>query len=303
MDEGWLGKGLISACGKGRMSDLNMVFKSFGEGFGMARGNWKELFVENAKIILAGFVLAAVSGTIVGLAAALIAGAIFGSVAGVWAGFAVGIFVGLMLYAGMASVAYNVVEEVGGKKAHGLLGNFKRNLLPVAVYTMIVFVLIYGLGYGPRIALALAGISTSQNVALALALNIYESGVSVIIGFLILFAMFELVLKGAGVVQSIGKSFSLVKANLVETLVFYFAYGLYSLAIGLVLAFAFGIILGVPFLLGLLISSAVSASPGMLVIALLVLFGFAFVVAFLAGSYTAGLPVAYKFWKLVRKEK
>lgn len=284
------------------MANLNLVFTAFKEGFGMARGNWRELFSENAKIILAGLAFATIAGIIVGLPAALIAGALIGAGAGAMVGVALGIFAAIMVYAGMASVAYNVVEEVEGKKGHSLMGNFKRNLLPVAVYTIIVMALIYGMGYGPRIALLLSGMNPSQNLVLNFAFNIYETAVSVVIGLFIIFAMFELVLRGAGVLQSIGRSFGLVKANLIETLVFYIAYGLYSLVIGLVLAFAFGIIFGAPLLLGMLLSSAVISSSGMLVVALLALFGGAFLVAFLAGTYTAGLPVAYRFWRLVGKK-
>ncbi|MDD2655196.1 MAG: hypothetical protein PHQ80_00820 [Candidatus ainarchaeum sp.] len=285
------------------MANLNLVSKAFGEGFGMARGNWKELFVQNVKIIVAGLVLTAVAGMLVGLLAALAGGAILGSAAGVWAGFALGIFVALMVYAGMASVAYNVVEEVEGKARHNLLGNFKKNVLPVAVYTIIVMVLIYGIGYGPRLALMLSGANISQNFTLTFALNIYETAVSVIIGLFIVFAMFELVLKGAGVLQCVGKSFSLVKANLIETIVFYLAYCIYSLVVGLVLGVVFAVLCGVPFMLGVMVSGIAGMGQATFVLALLALFGGAFLVAFLAGTYTAGLPIAYRFWKLVRKEK
>lgn len=284
------------------MANLNLVSKAFGEGFGMARGNWKELFVQNAKIILTGLVLSAVVGIIVGLLAAMVAGALAGAVTGMWVGIALGIFVAILIYSGMESVSYNVVQEVEGKKGHRLFGNFKRNVLPVAVYTIILLVLIYGIAYGPGLALRLSGANSSQDLALAFALNIYESAVSVIIGFLTFFAMFELVLNGAGVLQSIGRSYSLVKANLVETLVFYFAYGIYSLVVGLVLGVVFGILFGVPFLLGAMLAGGVSSSALTVLIALAVLFGGAFIVAFLAGTCTAVLPVVYRFWKLVGKE-
>ncbi|MFA5411949.1 MAG: hypothetical protein WC350_01220 [Candidatus Micrarchaeia archaeon] len=280
------------------MANLNLVSKSFKEGFGMAKGNWRELFVENAKIVLAALVLSAMAGIIVGLPAALAADALLGSGAGLWAGVALGIFAAVLIYSGMESVSYNVVHEVEGKKRHSLFGNFKRNVLPVAVYTIILLAIIYGIAYGPRFALILSGMDFTQNIALDLALNIYETSISIIIGFLTFFALFELVLNNAGVLQSIGKSYSLVKANLVETLVFYVAYGIYSFVVGLVLGIVFGIIFGVPFLLGAMLLGGISSSALTLVIALAVLLGGAFIVVFLAGTCTAVLPIVYRFWKL-----
>ncbi len=284
------------------MVNLNLVSNAFKGGFSIITGSWRELFRENMKVILLGLLFALVAALLLGIPSAVAAGMLLGAEAGMWAGALIGIFAGVLVYSGAISATYNVVDEVAGKARHSALGNLKRNMLPVVVYTLILLALIYGIGYSPRLVLLLAGI---QNFALNIVLDIYETAVSFVIGFLLLFALFELVVGRAGVLQCMGRSFSLVKGNLLETIVFYVLYGLYALVAALVLLFVLGIIFILPVLVGAVAVGALGlmANPvvAMVLVGIVVLLALAFVLVYYAASITLTLPVMYRYWGGIRK--
>lgn len=284
------------------MVNLNLVSGAFKGGFSMVTGNWRVLFRENMKAILGGLFFALIAALLLGIPSAVAAGILFGAEAGMWAGALVGIFAGTIVYSGAISVTYNIVDEVAGKGKHGFMGNFRRNLLPVAVYTIILLALIYGIGYSPRLVLLLAGI---QNFALNIVFDIYETVVSFAIGVLLLFALVELVVRKAGVLQCMGRSLGLIKANPIETIVFYVLYGLYALVAAVVLLIGLGIIFIIPALAGAAVVGALGlmANPAvaMAIVGIAVALAAVFALVYYAASITLTMPVFYQYWKGIRK--
>jgi hypothetical protein len=287
--------------------DLSRVSAPLEGWFGFIRqdffGLFRKLFVVN---------LYAMGAVLLGIIAisctAAVALAVNLGLAG-WALIAVAIFLAviLMITARLIRLAsYKVIdEEHGAKRRVDILGTAREKAVPAIIYFILRFA-IYAvvliplglLGTGIAIATGSAGI-----ISPLLQLGIWL--VSIVVGFFLQFALFELVLAGKGPLECMKSSYGLVKRNFWETVVFYIASAVVAWIVWLPFAIVLvaAIIAAVVILgLGGMALAILGSGPifVMALIALLALLGIPFIIAYNAADETACMSLAYRYWRFIR---
>lgn len=142
------------------------------------------------------------------------------------------LIIGFFMAAVAHSIAYNVVDGIFKRKETPLLDTFSENMMPMLKY-VIVSTIICIVTFGPFILAYLAftgaiSLGTSQTtglIATSLAEIIFRLVIAVVAAVVYLFtqfAIFELLIGKRGIIESFGNSFSIVKKNPIETIVFSF---------------------------------------------------------------------------------
>ncbi|MEW5996422.1 MAG: hypothetical protein AB1657_02390 [Candidatus Micrarchaeota archaeon] len=285
------------------MANLNMITEAFRRGFSLTGAHWKGILREFLKVNALAFAFVAVS-VIAGFLV-ITAGAGAGEpIAAVAAGaFAMLVFV--LVSAAASSVSYNIIDEEISGARHEVLGDFGKNLLPVAAYTTILWLIIGIFVFLPSLVARVLG-ETSGNVlasiALSLASQFYYYAALFVIGFVLQFALFELVVARAAVVRSIENSAGIVKRTLLETFLFHIIGGIFSTIVQLVLLIPAAILILVPLLAGIWIALAAgNAALNIVLIAAGTVYLFAVLVAYISIKLTITLPINYHYWKMARE--
>jgi hypothetical protein len=202
------------------------------------------------------------------------------------------ILIELVLGAAIGSVSLNVIEDASLGKDTDLKAQFMKNLMPILKITLVRWA-IYILFALPLAALYLVGgynaIIAICIFAIILALAFFA------LMFAIQFSLYELILGGRGVIDSMKASASLVKRNIFSVLLLN--------VIFLFLGFAVGAVLGIfRMVLNPMLSMASAGGMAMMVAGYLVYFTLIMAANALVMSAmgTITMPIAYNFWKGLR---
>ena len=218
------------------------------------------------------------------------------------------IFIAAIIGEAIESVVYNAMDKWGKKM--NIWGQAKKNLKPIFLYVLAMIV-IYGilvilpmmlmlgasfgsLAYGEENPAVMAGFVAGQ-----LGARLYQMVANIIIAFILQFVMFELIVARMGIIDSIRKSFSIVKKNFIPTIVFDILTWAISMAVAVVAIVALLILL---LILGLIAFAlyGIAGDTALWIIALGVLIFIIFILALSALELTVVLPMQYYYWKAVR---
>ncbi|VVC03852.1 Uncharacterised protein [Candidatus Bilamarchaeum dharawalense] len=223
----------------------------------------------------------------------------------------------------IASSSYNLVDSKYKKEPFGMIGQIGANIVPYVFY-FIVNLVITLIILGPFYAVYFF-ISTGSELAASdssgAGLGMYMAGtliglvlrgiitiIASILGLFIQFAIFEVIVARKGVIESFKRSFDLVKANLLETVLFSFVLSLISsviIFVVLVIVVIVAIIMAVVFGLGAaMLSASLGAAYGVLVLIVLAIAGV--IALMILAALTAlqdiiEIPAQYSYWKQISK--
>jgi len=293
------------------MSGTDIAFDNVKKGFEFTQKNYRKFFNEMLKIIVLSFAVTFALVMILTLLAVGLAGVFSGSAAPMIAGILILIaliFVAAIIGEAIESVVYNAMDKWGKKM--NIWGQAKKNLKPIFLYVLAMIV-IYGilvilpmmlmlgvsfgsLAYGEENPAVMAGFVVGQ-----LGARLYQMVASIIIAFILQFVMFELIVARMGIIDSIRKSFSIVKKNFIPTIVFDIVTWAISMAVAVVAIVALLILL---LILGLIAFAlyGIAGDTALWIIALGVLIFIIFILALSALELTVVLPMQYYYWKAVR---
>lgn len=317
----FLNKGIINPT----MAEISIATEAIKKGLGFSRKNFKGFFTDMFRVHLFAMALfAIVAAVALGIIAATVLAsggeALLQDQALLWQSAAASIailiiayFIMYLLVQAAESTANNLTDGWVSKKKAGILGNFRKNLWPVLGYILLLFAINVVFVWIPAIVLAallLGGfMGEGYDFMAYLALNLgegsiraYTSVAGIVIGVLVQFALWELVIARRGVVRSFGESIEIVKKTLVPTIVFDIVAGI----IGFVAAVV-GIIAIVAAVIALAIALAPVAAMGTAAVAVAAVAGIAVVLVLLAGMSalvsTFTMPMQYMYWKKARAVK
>ncbi len=190
----------------------------------------------------------------------------------------------------ISSVNLNVVEDVANSKDTSIMEKLSINAMPVLRYTIFIW-LIYLIIFSPVILAFVFGGGLTGLGVLCIVL-VFLILFFILFQFLFQFSYLELVLNRRGVIESLKKSFSLVKSNLVTVFVFDIIYILLTIAVTIPLSITQWLINIVG---QIIVSISGLVGLGVIVIVIYVLF-------FLISVVIATLiptPFFYFFWKRI----
>lgn len=187
------------------------------------------------------------------------------------------------------SISFNVVDNLAKGKETSIMEKFSANLVPVVLYTLLIWVIIL-ICLSP-IALAVLSGNTLAALGALCFVAVALVGFLLIFHFLFQFSFFELVLNRRGVIDSLKRSFSLVKANLFTVILFDIVYLILAMAVGFPLGMAEFVIK----LIGEVLASVGGVFGILLYVFVYTIFGL------ISGIITSFilLPLFYFFWKKV----
>jgi hypothetical protein len=284
--------------------ELSKVTDALEGWFGFLKSNIKTIFkkllsinIQSTVVLIIGMVLSAIA-LIAGLALGTI-----GAMAGTFLAIAI-FFLSILLSSLVRLAAYKVIdEEHGAKNAVSAFSVAKSAGARVILMWILELIILFVLAV-PFLALGLA-IWTMATPAFAM--PVIELGFilsAIVVGFFLQFSIYELVLGGYGPLDSIKRSYSSVRGNLIESIVMYFIrvaldslvrvpfllvlygaifFGVVVVAAGSIAAAALNPIL-----------SAVAVGIGVIVGAL---FFFAYLLAYITADDTIMLSLQYSYWK------
>ncbi|HSB46721.1 MAG TPA: hypothetical protein VLD37_01820 [Candidatus Bilamarchaeum sp.] len=277
-----------------------LIKAPFSESFGLLQAEWKRIYLGIIKIELVSITLA-----LIGVLAA--AGILFGlSWLGVIATIvlAAAVLMPLILVSAMVRLlSYSLVDSIWSRKKISLGEKFRENALPVIGF-MVVRALISLVIIGPIVALMfvflLGSMASDSAYFLSILLNlVFRIAIWVAAAAIALFtqfAVFELLISGNGVLDSFGKSYSIVRRNFYETFIFSFILAI----LGGLITTPFILLLVIIVIVGLFAGIALSGAAGVAVIALTLIICFAIMVAMQAALETVTIPTQYKYWSRAR---
>ncbi|MCX6768840.1 MAG: hypothetical protein NTY83_03320 [Candidatus Micrarchaeota archaeon] len=272
---------------------IEMATGAFTRGIETVSKMGKELFLEFFKVYLVG-VLSIFLGVIV----VLLATSAFGT--SPWPFMAItiaAILVVALLATGIMTVPMNIInEKLSNAPVLGIIGNTKRNMLPVVAFYFIMILIIGIFAYAPLF------IAMEAGGPAFIAGYIYYYLAVFAISFLLQFGIFELVVSRSGVLGSFGKSFDIVKKNFWETLVYYIGMFGISLAAAVAIGIVLLIALAIPVMLGIALASAIGNQTFSLVLlGIGILYLWFLYMAYMAGVQAVVLPIQYHYWKAARE--
>ena len=280
---------------------LGMIRDAFLKGFRLTSKEWKGIFREflavNAFALLIVLFSVIVGGAMIYFG--MSGGAEIASVSG-----AILIIVLFLLVSSAASsISYNIIEEKISGMKHDIWGDFVKNLLPVSAYTIILWLAIGIFAFIPTFVLSLLGSGGFvSEIALGLASQAYYYLALFLIGFVLQFSLFELVIAKAAVLQSMGRSVSIVRRTGMETMLFYIIGGIFSTIVQILLSIPALVLIFLP--LWVLMNAEAQFSNPNLIFPLIIfggLYVFAILVVFMAAKLTITLPINYYYWRMARK--
>ena len=124
----------------------------------------------------------------------------------------------------VASAAYNYIDAKSGKRKIDFSATIRGNALPMLGYG-ILSLLIYGIVFSPFFAAYYfvyksGGVGGAGPLLAEFLIRIGLSAVSAIISLFVQFAIFEILISKAGVLEGFARSIRIVRKNLLETIVF-----------------------------------------------------------------------------------
>ncbi len=301
--------------GKKEKRALENIYSTADEGIAFLKKNVKPLFLSNLRIVL--------FAMIVGLVVLLIGGALAASVLYLnpdWSNTAVLILVALMVLVfififawipGSANlVTLHMVESyVEKEKPVGIVDKFRENFNPVFRYLVVYYAIIAVVVGLPLLLLAamllpaFSNLSDADGVA-----GIWLSAMLYILLLLVLFLVFslvfryltqfwvwELLIKKKGAIDALKTSISIVKNNILETLVFF------------ILIMVWGAVASAPFaiinsFMRIFLQFAILTESFATAIASAIIFILVMVVLVVLNAAlveTLTLPFKYIFWKKI----
>ncbi|MCX6768839.1 MAG: hypothetical protein NTY83_03315 [Candidatus Micrarchaeota archaeon] len=184
---------------------LGMIKDAFREGLQLTSREWKGIFREFLKVNA--FALLVVLFSVIAGGAMIYFGMSGGAEIASISGAILIIVLFLLVSSAASSISYNIIEEKISGAGHDIWGDFVKNLLPVSAYTIILWLAIGIFAFLPTLVLGFLGSSGFvSEIALGLASQIYYYIALFLIGFVLQFSLFELVVARAAVLQSMGKS-------------------------------------------------------------------------------------------------
>lgn len=211
------------------------------------------------------------------------------------------------------SVIYNIMDRWGKKTP--IMEYFKKNFRPMVFYILAMFlinivlfipvILLMLLLFGGIVAM---GSETSLIVARLMSdfmVRIYQLVVGTAVAFVFQFALFELIVTRKGVIESLKKSYSIVKNTFLPTVVFDIAAWAVEMIVSLVMVIAIlviGVILGL-IVFAMVTSAGMSEAVIFPLIAVVILVLVILAILTSAAQLTATLPMKYFYWKKVREMK
>ncbi|MFH1520963.1 MAG: hypothetical protein ABID61_04925 [Candidatus Micrarchaeota archaeon] len=209
------------------------------------------------------------------------------------------------------SIKYNVARDSYNKKETNMVDKFGENAWPIIKYDAFMFLISFVLML-PFLVIYFVLISGAYVVSMGastdilarlveLLFRIVMTIVSAIISFFLQFAIFEIIIGKNGTIESIKRSYQIVRNNFIETFIFSLLLGAITSAVGIALMIIIVIIIGILFVIGFLLSTVLSGIALALVVSILVIIGLVIIVAVSAVSYTISIPCRYQYWKGIRK--
>jgi len=272
---------------------IEMATGAFTKGIETVSKMGKELFLEFLKVYLIGMVF-----IILGVGVAVLGGAF--ATGSAWAILAVAIaaaIVAMLIATAIMTVPINIMDErLSRAPVLGIMGNTKRNLVPVVFFYLIMMVIIILFAYIPLfVAMEMGG-------AAFIAGYIYYYAFVLLFSFIIQFSVFELVIARIGVLGSFGKSFDMVKKSFWETVIYYIGMIGVSMAVALVLAIIALALFLIPVVIGIAIAGAANSQAlNMFLLIVGALYGAFLYIAYLAAMQAVVLPIQYHYWKAARE--
>jgi len=214
--------------------------------------------------------------------------------------FSIGvIFLGIFFSSVVSSISLNVIDGMFQKREASIKTKFMGNLIPMLKWSVFRVAL-----FSPYIVLyywfftsAASSIDYEFSSLLFTLVKRSIDLVSVVIGFFIMFGIYELIIARQGLFPSLLRSINLVKNNFIETVAFVIIKGIINslLVIPLIILFLLYVFL--------LIASASSIPNAALLIAAVgVLLLFVSLIFFSALSATIFIPLEYIYWKKIREK-
>jgi len=197
------------------------------------------------------------------------------------------IIITLLLSAVISSVQFNAVDERARGGAVRILSKAKENFVPVILYTILLYSIIFIL-FLPLVLAFLSGDTSLSLIGPGLLL--FSPLALLLLIFLTQFGLWELVINKRGPLASLKRSYELItNGNIIKTLIFCICITIVEFGFGIiyeVFSYALSIIAAFVMLVNAIIGI-------ILVYAFLVLFG----VVYYAVVYAVILPFQYIFWK------
>jgi hypothetical protein len=199
-----------------------------------------------------------------------------------------------------ASVRFNIVDNRMKGKDTGIINQFKANFVPYSLYTILVGLIGIVLLLPVLLGFLLSGPSDDSGYIFRILGNMCLFGfISVILymffAFFIQFSKFELIIERAGIVESLKRSYRLVRKNLVTVFIFDIVYIIIALVVGSVSSVIQRIFLtGAQFLM--MFGSVVGAALAALLYILV-----AFLISIISTFIL--LPIFYSFWRRLKAPK
>ena len=284
-------------------STIDRAVSVAGSSLDFSLKKWETLVWPLAKIYAVEFLLIMVVGALAaGLAFMAIGGAAAELLDPVIAIVLIFIMISLLVIPlaifsrAVSMVSYRAIDSVdrGGKGDVPIIAGAREMLVPVAVYSLVMFgafvgalVILGGLFAIALFSFPLAGIFLLPPFFLLF------MAFALVISFLFQFAPLEIALKGAGGTEALRKSASLVRANLGLTIVFDIIVFFISIAVGVVFSL-------VSQVLSMLFAVA-AIVPGLFIVLMAVM-----MVLFFVQSIATGIlivPLMYRFWKSLGGKK
>jgi len=288
--------------------DLKTVTDPLEAWFAFIKTDWRYLLKRNLKVVLCsagamalGIVLCLliVFGTyyMLGATAGLI-----GTVAG-----AIVLLLAVLAASCIFLASYRIVDDrATERKGVSILGVAKEMAVPYTLYALMV-VLLFALALLPFAALGvLIGMATKFTFLTVMCIEFGLVLASIVMGFFLQFAIFEVVVARKEPLESIKASISLARKNFFESIIFYIVLTVVKSIVGLPFALVLVVLIfGFMFLstgstILTLVAPALGAGVSLVAIAIFFLILLLVFVVYFAALYTAMFSLQYKYWKRVR---
>lgn len=286
------------------MAGFGMILDAFRKGLSLSGSKWRTIFQELMKVNALSIIIVAVA---VAIGAAFMLMGLRTDPSGIWISVAAAVFmimVFVLVATAASSVSNNIIDGIVSGLEYGIIRDFKRNLLPVSAYSIILWLMMGIFAILPSSLVNMAGESIGSPLSYILARmasEIYYYAALFVIGFVFQFSLFELVVKRAGVLPSFGNSVGIVRRTFFETILFYIIGGIFSTLVQLVLLIPAAIIFLVPVVIGIIVAAAAANMTfNLVLLAIGVLYFIFILIAYTSAKLTVTLPINYYYWRMAR---
>lgn len=293
------------------MSEIDIALDSFSKGFEFTKKNYRKFFNEMLKILLFSFVVtialvAVIMVAVIGLLS--VSGDSIAAMVGLVLIMLIVILIASVFGEAIQSVVYNVMDKWGKKVA--IIDQTKKNFKPIFFYILAMIVIYMVLLVVPLILMMIVvygGISEDGGPAAIaasligqMAMRVYQMVISIGLAFILQFVLFELIVARTGVINSIKKSYDIVKKTLVPTIIFDIITAALGIVIVIVAIVALLLLLLILGIIAFALYSIAGDTGFWLIIALGIAVLLIFMLALSAAQFTVLLPMQYYYWKAAR---